>query len=184
MARGILNTGSGAGVDSAEYTATAANVLSGKKYVGNDTNGEIGTGSMPNRGNVAVSLKCGESYTVPSGYHAGSGAVTANSLESQTPGNADAAHIQSGYSAWVNGAKVTGSLPYRGTNQYGTFVYSDTYCAIDQLPEGIYASEGNSWAPEARALMSQVASVLGITADKIRKGVTILGITGTWQGYV
>ena len=38
---------------------------------------------MPNKGAVTASLNCGGSYTIPAGYHNGSGKVTANSLASQ-----------------------------------------------------------------------------------------------------
>ena len=162
-------------------TATADDILEHKTaYV----NGEKVTGTMPNNGNVSATLNCGQTYTIPAGFHSGEGVVSVNPLASQTSANADSVHIQSGYTAYVNGQKITGTLPYRGTYQYGNFVYvNSTYCVINQFPEGIYDSEGNSWAPEARVKMSQVASVLGLTADKIKKGVWILGILGTWQGY-
>lgn len=173
----------GSGMYSSDLTARAADVLEGTAYVGADTDDDTGVGEMPDRGAVSAALNCGESYTIPVGYHNGNGKVTANSLASQTPASLDAAHMQQNYTAWANGNRVTGAVPYRGTNQYGTFIYGSDYCQIT-MPEGIYKAEGNSWAPEARAYMSQVAAALGLTADKIRKGVTILGITGTWQGYV
>lgn len=55
-------------------TATAADILNGKTAV---INGEIVTGTMPNRGNISASIDAGSSYTIPQGYHAGSGKVTA-----------------------------------------------------------------------------------------------------------
>lgn len=172
----------GSKIYSADLTATASDVLKGKIYIGADTDDDVGVGTMPENGAVAKTLNCGESYSIPYGYHNGKGSVAVNSLASQTSASLDAAHMQLNYTAWSKGSRVTGSVQYRGTNQYGTFSYGSDYCQIT-LPEGIYKAEGNSWAPEARAYISQVASALGLTADKIKKGVTILGITGTWQGY-
>lgn len=62
-----------------DATATAAEILSGKTaYV----KGKKVTGTMPNRGAVAgkISTKAG-AYTVPQGYHDGSGKVTIDSTE-------------------------------------------------------------------------------------------------------
>ncbi|WP_252235599.1 phage tail protein [Clostridium sp. CH2] len=86
--------------------ATADKVLSGSTFT-NDSGPQ--TGNMANQGTKTASLNCGGSYIIPAGYHNGSGKVTANSLASQTPGNAAAAQILSGFSAWVNGSKVNGS---------------------------------------------------------------------------
>ena len=93
--------------------ATAADVLSGKTFA-NATSDSL-TGSMTNRGAVSKALNCGDSYTVPKGYHNGSGTVTANSLASQTGVDsgktaATAATIRSEYQAWVNGNKISGSM--------------------------------------------------------------------------
>ena len=62
-----------------DATATAAEILSGKTaYV----KGKKVSGTMPNRGAVAgkISTKAG-AYTVPQGYHDGSGKVTIDSTE-------------------------------------------------------------------------------------------------------
>lgn len=62
-----------------DATAAAAEILSGKTaYV----KGKKVTGTMPNRGAVAgkISTKAG-AYTVPQGYHDGSGKVTIDSTE-------------------------------------------------------------------------------------------------------
>ena len=89
-----------------QTNATADKILAGyTAYSG----GELLTGTMVNRGAVSSSLNCGQSYTIPAGYHNGSGVVTANSLASQTFATATANNLSSGVTAWVNGVKITGN---------------------------------------------------------------------------
>ena len=88
--------------------ATAAHVLSGKTFANASSPNVKGT--MTNNGAKTASLNCGGSYTIPAGYHNGSGKITANSLASQTSATATAANISSGKTAWVNGTKLTGTL--------------------------------------------------------------------------
>ncbi len=61
-------------------TATASDVLSGKTIV--TSNGTQTTGTMTNRGAVSgtISTKAG-TYTIPAGYHSGSGSVSISSTE-------------------------------------------------------------------------------------------------------
>ena len=68
------------------------------------------TGTMANQGAKTASLNCGGSYTIPAGYHNGSGKVTANSLASQTDANAAAGDILKDKTAWVKGSKITGNM--------------------------------------------------------------------------
>ena len=92
---------------SATGTTSADKVLAGETFsTENDTDL---SGTMPNKGAVNSSLNCGGSYTIPKGYHNGSGRVTANSLASQTSANATANDIMNGKTAWVNGSKLTGT---------------------------------------------------------------------------
>ena len=94
-------------LNTSDANATASQILSGyTAYV----NGSKITGTMTNRGAVSSSLNCGGSYTIPAGYHNGSGKVTANSLASQTSATATAAQILQGYTAWVNGTRLTGTM--------------------------------------------------------------------------
>ena len=115
------------GVDDVSFSAS--DLLIGKSA--NDSNGEKVNGTMPNKGAVTASLNCGGSYTIPAGYHNGSGKVTANSLKSQTSANATAKDIIKGKTAWVNGSKLTGtatiqSLGGKNYNQGITIFISDT----------------------------------------------------------
>lgn len=99
--------------DISSVTATAGDVLSTKVFV--DNQGITTAGTMANNGAVSpTALSAGGSYTVPVGYHNGSGVVTAASLASQTVGDATAANILSGKIAWVNGSSVTGSMANNG----------------------------------------------------------------------
>ena len=91
-------------------SASTADVLSGKTFYNTNAKSKS-TGAMANNGAVTKALDCGGSYTIPKGYHSGSGKVTANSLKSQTSASAVAANITSGKTAWVNGVKITGTRP-------------------------------------------------------------------------
>lgn len=105
--------------------AAAGNVLAGKTFYDTDAKTKR-TGTMPNQGAKTASLNCGGSYTIPAGCHNGSGKVTANSLSSQTSGTASAGHILTGKTAWVNGAKVTGTMKdYSNVQQTATTSTSD-----------------------------------------------------------
>ena len=106
----IAGTGGG-GVSSDELTARAAHVLAGKKFVGEDTDDDIGVGAMPNNGQVSRTLRAGENLQIARGYHDGTGVVNAVPLADQTAGNAGTGDILSGKTAWVNGRRVDGSIP-------------------------------------------------------------------------
>lgn len=66
-------------VDSSDVTAVVAEVLATKTFA---KGGAVLTGTMPNNGAVSgtISTKAGE-YTVPAGYHDGSGKVGIDSTE-------------------------------------------------------------------------------------------------------
>ncbi len=113
-------------------TAVASEVLEGKTF---SNSSEVGlTGTMTNRGAVSQTLNAGGSYTIPAGYHNGSGKVTANSLSSQTSATAAAGQILSGYTAWVNGNKITGTMANRGALNW-----SPTTSTTYTVPAGYYS---------------------------------------------
>lgn len=114
MAESILLKQGGGGTGSDECTALREHVLASYTAVTKDSDDEPAEGTMPNRGAVSQTLNAGDSYTVPAGYHSGSGMVTANSLSSQTSATAGSGDILSGRTAYVNGNKITGSMPNRG----------------------------------------------------------------------
>lgn len=104
----VFMTGGG-GTDTSAVTALPADVLTNHKFI--DSEGDEVDGTMANNGAVHQTLDGGASYTIPEGYHDGTGTVTAKPLSDQTPGNANQADIFSGKTAWVNGQKVTGNMP-------------------------------------------------------------------------
>ena len=180
MAMGIWLPGGG-GADLDAVTAGAGDVLAGKVIL--DSEGEPLTGTMPERGNWSSSeLSAGASITIPGGHHSGSGKVTAKSLSAQTSGTATAAQILSGKTAWVNGSEVTGSMANRGN--YGGAGNSRGNDTSGQrmwvkVPGGYYNENAQvflNWA--------DIRSMAGLTPDKIKKNVSIMGITGTHDGFV
>lgn len=92
--------------------AAAAQVLAGVTFT--SRNGAKIAGTMPNQGAKTAALNAGGSYTIPQGWHNGSGKVTANSLASQTDANAAAGNILTGKTAWVKGSKIIGTMANRG----------------------------------------------------------------------
>nr|DAZ06684.1 MAG TPA: tail protein [Caudoviricetes sp.] len=180
MAMGIWLPGGG-GADLDAVTAGAGDVLAGKVIL--DSEGEPLTGTMPERGNWSSSeLSAGASITIPGGHHSGSGKVTAKSLSAQTSGTATAAQILSGKTAWVNGSEVTGSMANRGN--YGGAGNSRGNDAPNQrmwvkVPGGYYNENAQvflNWA--------DIRSMAGLTPDKIKKNVSIMGIIGAHDGFV
>ena len=121
----------------AQTNATADKILAGyKAYSG----GKLLTGTMINRGAISSTLNCGQTYTIPAGYHNGSGKVTANSLASQTQATANANNLSSGVTAWVNGQKITGN----GTDVNNA--YNDGYQASNgiTIPEYVWQANGGT----------------------------------------
>lgn len=92
--------------------AQPEDILETKKFARPDVDGSnviIESGSMKVNAPKNIILDNGELYTIPKGYHNGTGTLTAPTLESKTPGNATSDDIVIGKKAWVNGVAVTGT---------------------------------------------------------------------------
>ena len=96
--------GSGGGADLDVITAQAGDILAGKVIV--DQDGEPLTGTMPNNGAVSKVLPINGSYTIPVGYHNGSGKVTQSiptrGAATIIPSTANQTAISAGYYASGN----------------------------------------------------------------------------------
>jgi len=115
---------------SSDSSAGARHILAGKTaYAG----GKKITGIMADQGAKTASLNCGGSYTIPAGYHNGSGKVTANSLAAQTSATSQAQQILAGQTAWITGNRVTGNaVCTSGVNLTELYSFSALAGVIDK----------------------------------------------------
>ena len=167
-------------------TATVAQVLSGKTFT--NSSGVGLTGTMADKGAVTGSITTsGGTYTIPAGYHNGGGKVTGATLAQLVGTNVtleSAGNLLSGVTAYgKNGTKYTGSM----ANKSGTSAISAT-ASLDSSNKRVkMAIPANGYHSTSNYLYnsySSMASVIGLTADKIVKGNTILGIAGTFESKV
>ena len=172
-------------------TFTSDKLLTG--YTANDSDGKSVSGSMINNGTPSATLNCGGTYNIQEGYYSG-GQITTNSLANQTIGDVASDKILNGYTAWSNGNKITGNMPNlssSSTIEYG-FDNATKVIRADELFRNINTdnvericfryADNNGYITGNTLFglpVTQVASRLGITADKIVTGNEICGVTGT-----
>lgn len=140
--------------------------------------------AINNRGAWNSRIGINGKVAIPEGYHNGSGyvdqAVTNRGAWTGSVAMNGNVVIPEGYH---NGqGKVTGpSITNRGN--YGGFGNSKGNDAGNQrmwvrIPGGYYNENANvylSWA--------DIRNLAGLTADKLKKGVSVMGLAGTYEGY-
>ena len=89
-------------------TASPSDILINKEAW---VNGTLITGEMPDNGAVKAEVVAGQVYTIPKGYHNGTGTVSVAGLDEQTVGTATEEDIVYEKTAWVNGVQLVGSMP-------------------------------------------------------------------------
>lgn len=93
--------------------------------------------------------------------------------------NAQSQYMLSGQTAYVNGNKITGSMPYIGAH--------DTYKRLDQDGNSLYVAMTNGahienadiGYPRVLVPYNAIANATGVTSDKIIKGQSCLNVSGS-----
>lgn len=151
-----------------------------------DGSGEVCGPTVTQRGEWTSSLGINEKVMIPEGYHNGNGYVD---QDISTLGEQKVVPKLSRHTLWTANQYMTGDviiepIPNQknaatkalsnGVNSQGLYFY---------IPEGYYLPDrtGNSWVYQT---LAEVAKALGITADKVKKGVTLCGVVGTFEGWV
>lgn len=94
---------------------------------------------------------------------------------------ATANDIAKNKTAYVNGEKVTGNVYDLNSGNWMVHtirLYGQDMLSFTNGSSSVLVRENGSFV----ANFNEIAPVIGLTADKIKKGETILGITGTYEG--
>lgn len=196
--------------DVTSVTTEAGDVLTGKIFV--DSEGTVITGTMTNNGAVTKTLDVTTvTFTIPKGYHSGTGKVTialeekivtpTKAAQTITPTNgkvlskvtvnaipdeyittddadAVAEHILVDETAYVDGEKVTGTMPNNGTVNK-TLTASDSSFAI---AEGYHDGTGSvKIVPESKSVTpTKAAQTVSPTTGKVLSTVEVAAIPGNF----
>lgn len=119
-----------------------------------------------------------------------------NNLVDTTDANATSDDVILNKTAYVNGQRVTGTLETTDAISIDNSNNTDTYLTLmnmGNIPSMVVGADINDLygvrkivedgtSLEIIAPQSQIADVIGLTANKIALGETILGVTGTYAG--
>ena len=156
--------------------ATADKVLSGSTF--SNSSGIGLTGTMPNKGAISGSITTsGGSYTIPAGYHNGSGKVTGPTLGGLIGSNvnlSNAANLLSGQTAYgKNGTKYTGTMANRGAVSASITTSGGSYT----IPAGYHNGSGKITGPTLGGLIGSNVNLTN--AAYLVSGQTAYGKNGT-----
>lgn len=189
--KGAIHNGSGNDIFSEDVTATKNDVLSGKRTITNDSDDEITEGTIQRwRTNANHVANCknnngfawdddspqnrGRMYVVeiPRGHY-----IEDFDFAAAPEPYLRAENIRAGKTI----GKVQGTIPVVGTSGLaaGRAWFNEQYLFILNIPEGIYESQGQEWAPEIKVPIAKIREVLGVVANKMPIDQVIAGIQGS-----
>lgn len=174
-------TGSGGGSGSTDLsfvTATASDILEGKKGV--DSSGNVVNGSMTNRGAWSTTKTSNGDVPIPAGFHNGSGKVSVN--VSTSAGALDTPSISfdttNGKFTATSKVKTSG---YISTSETKTASYTiSTYLGGEYTPTK--ASQTLSTAGYYCTGNVVIKGDNNLVPENIRKNASIFGIPGSYTG--
>lgn len=108
-------------------TANAAQVLEGASFTSGESGGAGAGGSMINRGNWSAQISPGGVVTVPPGYHAGGGSVSAVALKTMTITCAPSTTL---WTYTFTGGTLVGITDIGSHQQYGDYSSEIAYLRI------------------------------------------------------
>lgn len=211
MGLAYIEGAGGGGVRSSDVTASAADILTGKYDLTAQSDDEVVQGTMPNNGTVNQTLGINGSYTIPAGYHSGSGKVS-QSVTTKAAATYYATTSDQTIAAnqWLSGAqtikKLTQTNLSGGNIKPGVVVKvnngnTDVFSVTGSMPSkaaATYYPTTSDQTIAANQYLTGVQTIKAVTqqnlvASNIKKGVTvyvkngsgnIFAVTGTWEGYV
>lgn len=166
----ILKAGGG-GTTSDEVTTNKSQVLVGTKTITRDSNDEIVDGTMPNRGAWSGNAGMNGSIAVPHGHHDGNGRVNGPVIVDRGAWGTDIGvngrvTIPQGYHN--GGGSVGQSIPVQGGSWTLPRPYNQCIVGANRYVNGDIWINGDG----------------NLAAGNIKKGVTLFGVTGNFEGYV
>ena len=98
-------------------------------------------------------------------------------------GNAQASQILSGCSAYVKNRLVNGEMPANGAQTAAKSLSLSGGVLYIRTALGAYLTKAGSGWPEITVKQADLAGTIGLSAAKLVKGATVLGMSGTNQVY-
>ena len=200
MARcGRTNLAGGGGVGSDETTATKDKVLKDYTYLGADTDDEIGTGTIESMEGTTVTPSASQQTVSTSGKYL-TGDVIVSAVANLTAANIANGKVVGGTTGTYKGlGNATAAQVLAGktfstaslSNTTGTMKNYSGYTSTSNYTSGTFKSGTTGYifvVPGGTGYYSNATYLripaTNLAAGNIKKGVKILGITGTFQGTV